>query len=542
MEVVGTSDEKVAVMLSLALKPIEPFPGQNVGWKSLCSRCGAQVAPHYSSLVNAIKNGIDRSCRECGARRGRLTKRKADLKKLLGQLPEVGFRLVGDYQNAKTPTSFECLECGLETTSTSDSLLRGGKTCKCKKRPRQPLSVFAPQLAGELCDAMNGELDASRIGTGMRSNVWWKCPAKGHVYEATPAARFAGKGCRFCAGIAAYEGESDLATTHPELFKELASDQPPGVTAATLKSGSNRIANWTCLKNPNHVYPCSPYDRTVRGTGCSYCAGKRVLPGDNDLLTKHPDLAEEWDYEKNYPQRPEQFTSGSNKSFGWICSWNPNHKWDAAINTRSRGHGCQKCSWVKTGENDLATQASRDPSKAHLLEDWDYARNTCLPNEVAFSSSEQYWWKCAKSLHDSYLAKPSNRWFAYTGCPSCAPSAYSTSKPGRFYFLYHKSRGALKFGITNITSKTDRIRKFQGQGWIPQVVIEDQSGLFVKLLERRMLHIVRFDWGLSPSLSREDMASMGGATETFSNPPLSLGQICKLIRNEAESLKHETGI
>ena len=37
----------------------------------------------------------------------------------------------------------------------------------------------------------------------------------------------------------------------------------------------------------------------IKGTGCPYCAGQKVLEGYNDLATTNPELLEEWDYQKN---------------------------------------------------------------------------------------------------------------------------------------------------------------------------------------------------------------------------------------------------
>ena len=90
-----------------------------------------------------------------------------------------------------------------------------------------------------------------------------------------------------------------------------------------------------------HTYEATPNNR-VRGKGCPYCSGRRILPGKNDLLTKNPELAAEWDYEKNYPIRPEDIMPGRNKTAWWICK-NCGHNWKAVINSRSRGSGCPKC-------------------------------------------------------------------------------------------------------------------------------------------------------------------------------------------------------
>ena len=41
---------------------------------------------------------------------------------------------------------------------------------------------------------------------------------------------------------------------------------------------------------------------------------------ENSLLESHPELSKEWDYEKNYPLRPENFSFGSHQKVWWVCS------------------------------------------------------------------------------------------------------------------------------------------------------------------------------------------------------------------------------
>lgn len=528
--------DKVAVMLGVGLRPLEDFPGQNKGWRSTCLRCGSDVAPHFQSIAMSIRRGEDRACSSCGAKRAQLTRKKNYLSKLSPLLAEVNFELAGVFESAKSKTNLKCMLCKREIYTTTDSVLSLKRRCICQKRPRKPLAVFHPDLAKELETDLNGEMTAQNIGSGMRSNVWWRCPDKGHVYDAWPAQRVRGSGCRYCAGIAAYPGETDLASTHPELVLQLAKEQPEGVSPQNLKSGSSRIVNWVCVSNSKHVYPMSPYERITNKSGCSYCAGKRVLHGDNDLKTLFPEVAAEWEYEENFPHRPENFVPGSNKKFYWRCSWTPTHTWIAQINTRTKGHGCNQCARVKTGVNDLETKASLDPSRAHLLTEWDSTANEKEPKEVAFSDNDEYWWKCTKGKHSSYLAQCGNRWFNLTGCPSCAPSAYSSSKPGRFYFLSNLEMRALKVGITNIESKTNRLEKFASQGWTLELKIENKNGLIIRNLEKRVLYFIRQELGLPPYLTKSEMRNLGGETETFTSEFVTIEEMKKIIEIQYKSI------
>lgn len=532
-----SGDEKTRVMVSVGLQPTMPFPGQRKGWKSKCLTCGDTVAPHFSSIVAAIKLGKKSGCSSCGARRAQRTRLETYLTVLPGLLSTKGFALAGPYTNAKSRTQFSCSTCEKVLVTTSDAILRGGVTCSCKKKPRKPLSKFASALSKELVDDLNLGKTADTIGTGLRSNVWWKCPKKGHFFDASPANRVRGAGCRYCQGLEAYPGENDLQSTHPELLKQLAREQPIGVKPRILSTGSSTKVRWVCQKNASHEYLASPYERIAAAQGCSICAGKQVLIGDNDLKTCAPEVALEWDYEANFPQRPEDFTVGSNRVFNWQCRHNPKHKWSATISTRTKGHGCGRCARLQIGRNDLASRASADQLRKHLTAEWSKSLNVKSPGEVAYSDNGKYWWDCAKQKHSPFQASPANRWFSLTGCPSCAPSAYSTTKPGRFYFLQNSQLKAMKFGITNTTSKTDRVKKFLSHGWKVERLVDHPDGLLIKKLETQMLYIVRSSWKLPSYLDRDEMLKMGGFTETFSNSHIDVDAIIKLIELEYESIQ-----
>jgi hypothetical protein len=181
--------------------------------------------------------------------------------------------------------------------------------------------------------------------------------------------------------------------------------------------------------------------------------------------------------------------------------------------------------------------AESDSHRVHLIHEWDFDENNKPPSEVAYSDNSDYWWLCAKGVHPKYLSKCSNRWFSLTGCPACSPSAYSTSKPGRLYFLNNVELGSFKVGITNLSSKTDRIKKFAGHGWLSEQRIDHESGLLIKQLEKRLLFIIREVWKLPPHVGVSEMKNMGGFTETFSSDGISVVEFKSLIDFEFSELR-----
>ena len=128
----------------------------------------------------------------------------------------------------------------------------------------------------------------------------------------------------------------DLASNYPELLPEWDDEVDP----ASILPGSHKQIRWKCPRG--HSYTAMPYAR-VRGTGCPYCANRKVLPGFNDLATLYPDVAAEWDRELNGDLAPSDVTRGSTKKIWWRCRFG--HVWKAAVysRTRERAAGCPYC-------------------------------------------------------------------------------------------------------------------------------------------------------------------------------------------------------
>lgn len=79
------------------------------------------------------------------------------------------------------------------------------------------------------------------------------------------------------------------------------------------------------------------------------------------LATNYPELAKEWNYDRNGALTPWMVTTGSNKKVWWTCSLG--HEWETAIANRTRySIGCPYCAGRKAwaGINDLATPAAEE--------------------------------------------------------------------------------------------------------------------------------------------------------------------------------------
>ena len=107
--------------------------------------------------------------------------------------------------------------------------------------------------------------------------------------------------------------ERSLAFLYPELLEEWDYKKNPLLNPTAVCAHSGKKAWWTCHKG--HSYNTVINDRS-NGYGCPYCCGLKVCK-DNSLFGLRPDLAKEWNYDKNNNLNPENVTSCSHKKVYW---------------------------------------------------------------------------------------------------------------------------------------------------------------------------------------------------------------------------------
>ena len=275
------------------------------------------------------------------------------------------------------------------------------------------LKVKCPELLKEWDYEKNGDLNPEFVSAGSNSKVWWKCEHK-HSWSAVVSSRVRGNGCPYCSGKYVLKGFNDLASQFPSLIKEWDFDRNGNLKPDELLSGSHKKVWWKC--GHGHSWETKVSTRTRMGTGCPTCAGLLPIKGENDFGTLYPELAKEWDYEKNGNMKPSDFLPGSEKVVWWKCP--KGHSYDTQIAIRAKYNcGCPVCNnkRVVKGINDLETL------HPELAKEWNYEKNVgLLPSQVGGGggSHKKVWWKCSNGHEwDATLA---SRIRLHTGCPTCA--------------------------------------------------------------------------------------------------------------------------
>ena len=263
----------------------------------------------------------------------------------------------------------------------------------------------------------NKDLDPSTLLSGSNKKVWWKCE-KGHEWEAIVSSRYNGAGCPYCSNRLVLTGYNDLKTINYELSEDWDYKKNINIKPDTISPNSHEHVWWKCSKC-GFEWKAEIKSRNS-GTGCPECAKQKLseshinnsIKKSGSLLETNPNLAKEWNYDKNKTITPNSVTAGSNKKVWWKCE--KGHEWEAVISSRNTGVGCPYCSnrLVLPGYNDLETINPK------LIDEWDYDKNKELdPKILSPNSHKNVWWKCSKCGFE-WKAEIKSR-NSGTGCPEC---------------------------------------------------------------------------------------------------------------------------
>ncbi len=342
------------------------------------------------------------------------------------------------------------------------------------------LKTVNAELAKEWNYKKNGDLKPEDIFPNHHNKVWRICP-KGHEFEATPLHRNSGTGCPICSSerqtsfpeqmiyyymskffkevenrkkINNYEfdiyiGELNIAIEYDGSYyhkdSKIEKDNNKNLFAKQNNINLIRIIenkkeqNLIKFINENNIYCLEPnknyskLKKRIENFILKYKHKEVILNISEDykiilnntvMIDKnkslgflYPDIAKEWNYEKNKNLKPNMFMPSSNFKVWWICS--KGHEYEARINNRIRGNSCPYCCGKKVlkGFNSLG-----DIYPISLLE-WDYKKNTKSPYDYTFSSSKIIYIKCSKCGYEfkksvNNLSKSFKK--NYNGCPICA--------------------------------------------------------------------------------------------------------------------------
>ena len=303
---------------------------------------------------------------------------------------------------------WRCSKCGHLWQATGADRVRGYGCPACSNKvvtEKNNMAITHPELTKEFDREKNAPLIPENLIAGTQKKLWWCCQTCDYKWQATGADRKE-HGCPACSGRVP-TATDNLAVIRPDLAAEFDIVANAPVTPQTVKAGTTKKIWWRCM-TCGHKWQATGAAR-IKSGGCPAHTG-RVPTATNNMSVTHPQLAKEFDYEKNAPLAPEALIAGTNKKLWWRCQ-TCDYKWQATGAARVRGNGCPSCSnRVVTVNNNMAV------THPQLAQEFDREKNAPLtPETLVAGTGKRLWWRCQKCGH-SWLARGSLRVFG-RGCP-----------------------------------------------------------------------------------------------------------------------------
>lgn len=200
-----------------------------------------------------------------------------------------------------------------------------------------------------------------------------------------------------------------LASVRPDLAAQWHPARNGSLSPHSITSKSTEKVWWRCEKG--HDWQARIWHRVTRDDGCPYCFGRYAIPGENDLSTLRPDLADEWHPTKNGDLLSSMVKEGSSANVWWRGKCG--HEWQTEVHVRTKDSNCPYCTNRKLlkGYNDLTTCAPAAASEWHPTKNGDLTPD----NVLAYSTQEAFW--LGKCGHE-WSAKIVNRTKG-SECPYC---------------------------------------------------------------------------------------------------------------------------
>ena len=137
----------------------------------------------------------------------------------------------------------------------------------------------------------------------------------------------------------------NFAAVYPKLAEDWDYELNKGISPYKI-APSSRDTFWFRCKKYNIPYEQTINHRTHHNILCLYCFNRPRVCEENSLLSTHPELCKEWDYEANI-LLPSEITHGSEYLASWICYEKEGaiHKYKKKVYERTGPfkRGCGQC-------------------------------------------------------------------------------------------------------------------------------------------------------------------------------------------------------
>ena len=319
------------------------------------------------------------------------------------ELNECNYKELKSSSCLKQKYWWSCSTCGESFESTLESMIRslnsstkGCSYCSGKKVIRaNSFAILHPELMDEY-DPDN-EIDPYSVTEYSGKKAKWICRNNNeHKWEATFSTRACGhSSCPTC-HIFRYDKMLYEDNPNLEMYYDTEKNIRPFNSYSVM---SNQYVWWKCLKG--HSFQWSIMNFSKLGTfECPICNNKKLARGINDLQSRYPYLAKEFDEEKNRMTAADILCNSSDDNIWWKCEYG--HEFQRSIWYRlNYTLECPVCARyiVAKGVNDFQT------TYPMVINVWDFEKNDKTPDEITDNNNDSYWFLCEKGHHYSTKLK-----------------------------------------------------------------------------------------------------------------------------------------
>lgn len=295
-----------------------------------------------------------------------------------------------------------CNKCQSEFESSTQAMVRSYTTfakgcpyCAGKKVKREnSFATLHPDVMDEY--ASENKMDPFTVAEKSDKTVNWICRNNPkHKWSASFKQRANGTGnCPECRG---WHYNKMLWQERPDLEKYFDTRKNKRLFKSYSFKSNDKVW-WICEKG--HSFERAICNAVIANSfECSICTNKQLAVGINDLASQFPELAAEFDCERN-KITPDQVIQNSMTEYWWHCKEGHDFFRSSYYRTTSFSR-CPICTRtiVVKGINDFQTVYPK------ILEIWDYDKNDVKPDEISDRNTGKFTFKCSKGhTYDSYLS------------------------------------------------------------------------------------------------------------------------------------------
>ena len=262
-----------------------------------------------------------------------------------------------------------------------------------------------------------------------------------------------------------------------------------------------------CMKCGRKVSPS--YSNLARGLsqGCAYCSRRRVTPAEIDSEYLKADFEPLAKYRNaDAPRRSRCMKCGSVVSPSW-----------SSIKSGKRCVYCQRKK-VKLSEVDSFFLSKGAQPLARYTSAKAKRRSRCL--------------SCSAIIFPSL----SNLRSGQGACSSCAKYGFDRAAPANLYLIVSPSLHAAKIGVSSKASRYDRLKAHSTNGWRLARTWDMSTG---RMAERLESEVLRF-WGKEVSSRKSDrkhLMPQGGWTETIDLDLISIHRTITFVESRLRRLR-----